>query len=82
MSLVFRDKLIGAQCPLYLCGEWTLTGEGQFIWLDVYGVIASPPHLFPQHFHLLEVRDFEVPLFFFNILIDWDFTVLMILDLN
>ena len=44
MSLVFCDKLIGAQCPLYLSGEWTRTGEWEFIWLDVYGEITSPQH--------------------------------------
>jgi hypothetical protein len=63
MSLVFRDRLIGAQCPLYLSGERTHTGEWEFVWLVVYGEITSPPHLFPQRFYLFGAYDFEVPSF-------------------
>jgi hypothetical protein len=63
VSLVFRDKLIDAQCPLYLSGERTHRGEWEIDRVDSYGVFTSPPHLFFQHFHLLKVRDFEVPPF-------------------
>ena len=75
VSLVFCDKLTGAQCPLYLSGERTRTGEWEISWIVWYGVITSPPHLFPQRFHLSEVSDFEVPSFP-HFYIDWRFTTL------
>jgi hypothetical protein len=63
VSLVFCDKLTGAQCPLCLSGERTRTGEWEIDWLVWYGEITSPPHLgssYPQYLRPFQILNYRM----------------------